>query len=36
MEEPQSGYDLRNALQASLGRHLKVSYWVIYPLIEKL
>ncbi|NRZ43660.1 DNA-binding PadR family transcriptional regulator [Clostridium beijerinckii] len=36
MEEPQSGYDLRNALQASLGRHRKVSYGVIYPLLEKL
>ncbi|OOM72032.1 PadR family transcriptional regulator [Clostridium sp. BL-8] len=36
MEEPQSGYDLRNALQVSLGRHRKVSYGVIYPLLEKL
>ncbi|MBK1811086.1 PadR family transcriptional regulator [Clostridium sp. YIM B02505] len=36
MEEPQSGYYLRNALQASLGRHRKISYGVIYPLLEKL
>lgn len=36
MEESQSGYDLRNALQISLGRHRKVSYGVIYPLLEKL
>lgn len=36
MEEPQSGYDLRSALQAALGHHRKVSYGVIYPLLEKL
>lgn len=36
MEEPQSGYSLRNALQATLGRHRKISYGVIYPLLEKL
>jgi len=36
MEESQSGYDLRNALQVSLGRHRKISYGVIYPLLEKL
>jgi len=36
MEEPQSGYFLRNALQVSLGHHRKVSYGVIYPLLEKL
>ncbi|WP_315071591.1 PadR family transcriptional regulator [uncultured Clostridium sp.] len=36
MEEPQSGYDLRYALQVSLGRHRKASYGVIYPLLEKL
>ncbi|WP_407314480.1 PadR family transcriptional regulator [Desulfosporosinus sp. SB140] len=36
MEEPQTGYDLSNALQVSLGRHRKVSYGVIYPLLEKL
>lgn len=36
MEGPQSGYDLHNALQASLGRHRKISYGVIYPLLEKL
>jgi DNA-binding PadR family transcriptional regulator len=36
MEEPQSGYDLRNAMQASLGSHRKVSYGVIYPMLEKL
>ena len=36
MEEPQSGYDLRNALQVSLGRHRKISYGVIYPLLDKL
>lgn len=36
MEEPQSGYDLRDTLQASLGHHRKVSYGVIYPLLEKL
>lgn len=36
MEEPQSGYHLRNALQVSLGHHRKISYGVIYPLLEKL
>lgn len=36
MEEPQSGYDLRNGLQIFLGRHRKISYGVIYPLLEKL
>jgi DNA-binding PadR family transcriptional regulator len=36
MEGPQSGYDLHNALQISLGRHRKISYGVIYPLLEKL
>ncbi|OPJ61606.1 PadR family transcriptional regulator [Clostridium chromiireducens] len=36
MEEPQSGYYLRSALQVSLGHHRKVSYGVIYPLLEKL
>jgi len=35
MEEPQSGYDLRNAMQVSLGHHRKISYGVIYPLLEK-
>lgn len=35
MEEPQSGYNLRNAMQVSLGRHRKISYGVIYPLLEK-
>ncbi len=35
MEEPQSGYDLHNAMQVSLGRHRKISYGVIYPLLEK-
>lgn len=36
MEEPQSGYDLRNGLQIFLGRHRKISYGVLYPLLEKL
>lgn len=36
MEEPQSGYDLHHALKVSLGRHRKVSYGVIYPLLERL
>ena len=36
MEEPQSGYDLHNALKVSLGRHRKISYGVIYPLLERL
>lgn len=36
MEEPESGYHLRNALQVSLGHHRKISYGVIYPLLEKL
>ncbi len=36
MEGPQSGYDLHHALQTSLGRHRKISYGVIYPLLEKL
>lgn len=35
MEESQSGYDLRNAMQVSLGHHRKISYGVIYPLLEK-
>jgi len=36
MEEPQSGYDLHHALKVSLGRHRKISYGVIYPLLERL
>ncbi|MFL0197828.1 PadR family transcriptional regulator [Clostridium sp. WILCCON 0269] len=36
MEESQNGYHLRNALQVSLGHHRKISYGVIYPLLEKL
>jgi DNA-binding PadR family transcriptional regulator len=36
MEEPQSGYELRNGLQIYLSRHRKISYGVIYPLLEKL
>lgn len=36
MEDPASGYDLRNAMQASLGKKRKISYGVIYPLLEKL
>lgn len=35
MEGPQSGYDLHNLMQLSLGRHRKISYGVIYPLLEK-
>ncbi|WP_035795328.1 PadR family transcriptional regulator [Clostridium akagii] len=35
MEGPQSGYHLHNAMQLSLGRHRKISYGVIYPLLEK-
>lgn len=36
MEAPQSGYDLRNRLQIFLGHHRKISYGVLYPLLEKL
>lgn len=36
MEGPQSGYQLRNLLQISLGRHRKISFGVIYPLLDKL
>jgi DNA-binding PadR family transcriptional regulator len=36
MEEPQSGYELRNGLQIYLGRHRKISYGVLYPLLGKL
>ncbi len=36
MEEPQSGYDLRNRLRIYLGRHRKISYGVLYPLLQKL
>ncbi len=36
MEGPHSGYDLHNAMQVSLGHHRKISYGVIYPLLEKL
>ncbi len=36
MEGPHTGYDLRTAIQGSLGRHRKISYGVIYPLLEKL
>ncbi len=36
MEEPQSGYEHRNGLQIYLGRHRKISYGVVYPLLEKL
>ncbi|MDD3224955.1 MAG: PadR family transcriptional regulator [Clostridium sp.] len=36
MEEPQSGYDLSSAMQSSLGPHRKISYGVIYPLLQKL
>lgn len=36
MEEPASGYELRNAMQVSLGKNRKISYGVIYPLLEKL
>lgn len=36
MEGPQNGYHLRSALQTSLGRHRKISFGVIYPLLDKL
>jgi predicted O-methyltransferase YrrM/DNA-binding PadR family transcriptional regulator len=36
MEGPHSGYDLRIAMRASLGRHRKISFGVIYPLLDKL
>jgi DNA-binding PadR family transcriptional regulator len=36
MEGPQNGYQLRCAMQISLGYHRKISFGVIYPLLEKL
>lgn len=36
MESPQNGYHLRNAMQASLGRNRKISFGVLYPLLDKL
>ena len=36
MESPQNGYHLRNAMQASLGKNRKVSFGVLYPLLDKL
>ena len=36
MEGPHSGYQLRSAMQVSLGRHRKISFGVVYPLLEKL
>lgn len=36
MEGPQNGYHLRKTMQISLGRHRKISFGVIYPLLDKL
>lgn len=36
MESPQNGYHLRNTMQASLGKNCKVSFGVLYPLLDKL
>lgn len=36
LEGPQNGYSLRNALQSTLGRHRKLSYGALYPLLNKL
>ncbi len=36
MEGPQNGYQLRCAMQISLGHHRRISFGVIYPLLEKL
>ncbi|WP_315674936.1 PadR family transcriptional regulator [Clostridium sp. 19966] len=36
MEEPQNGYQLRSAMQTSLGPNRKISFGVIYPLLDKL
>ncbi|VDG24716.1 PadR family transcriptional regulator [Lactiplantibacillus mudanjiangensis] len=36
MEEPQNGYQLRTAMQVSLGHHRRISFGVIYPLFERL
>lgn len=36
MEAPQNGYHLRSALQVSLGRNRKISFGVLYPLLDKL
>ena len=36
MEAPQNGYHLRSSLQVSLGRNRKISFGVLYPLLDKL
>ncbi|PMD73828.1 PadR family transcriptional regulator [Companilactobacillus nuruki] len=36
MESPQNGYHLRSSLQVSLGRNRKISFGVLYPLLDKL
>lgn len=36
MEAPQNAYHLRSALQVSLGRNRKISFGVLYPLLDKL
>ncbi|WP_057881883.1 PadR family transcriptional regulator [Companilactobacillus kimchiensis] len=36
MEAPQIGYHLRSALQVSLGRNRKISFGVLYPLLDKM
>lgn len=36
MEFPKNGYKLRNALQETLGQNRKISFGVLYPLLDKL
>lgn len=36
MEGAENGYNLRNALEASLGRNRKLSFGVLYPLLKKM
>lgn len=36
MEAPQNGYHLRSSLQNALGRDRKISFGVLYPLLDKL
>lgn len=36
MEGPKSGYGLRKSMELSLGRHRKISFGVVYPLLDKL
>ncbi|GEK29670.1 PadR family transcriptional regulator [Furfurilactobacillus siliginis] len=36
MEGSKSGYGLRKSMELSLGRHRKISFGVVYPLLDKL